>query len=100
MFLGLFTLGTTLAVPLQLAAGNSPVTATGTPTFRIYSGASSTPVATGSLSASVVDSQTGLHLLTQALTIANGFAVGVYVVRVAYVASATDAVQEYAFQVT
>ena len=98
MFLGLWTLGSTLAVHVQLAAGNAPVTADAAPTFRIYVGSSNTPIATGTASG-VVDSQTGFHLVTKALTVGNGFAVGTYTIRLAYAVSAVAAVQEYHFQI-
>ena len=98
MFLGFFDLEATLKAHLQLKNGNAPATADAAPTFRIYAGASSTPVATGTCSA-VVDSQTGLHLLTQAVTAANGFARGAYTVRIAYAVSTVAKAQEYSFQV-
>ena len=98
MFLGFWQLGATLALHIQLASGNAPQTADAAPTFRIYSGASSTPVATGTCSG-VVDGLTGWHLLSKALTVGNGFAVGVYSVRVQYAVSAAEKAQEFSFQV-
>lgn len=98
MFLGLFTLGSTLACHIQLAAGNAPVTADAAPTFRIYAGSQSTPIATGTCSG-VVDSQIGFHLLSQALTTGNGFAAGAYTIRVAYAVATVAAVQEFSFQI-
>lgn len=98
MYLGLFTLEATLNAHIQLKDGNAPATADAQPTFRIYAGASSTPVATGTCS-TVVDSQTGLHSLTQALTTAAGFARGSYSIRVAYDVSAVAKAQEYSFQI-
>ena len=98
MFLGIFNIDDTMAVHVQLADGNAPATPDANPTFRIYKGSSSTPVATGTASA-VVDSQTGWHLVSQALTVANGFAVGHYTLRLAYDVSAVAKVQEYAFQI-
>lgn len=98
MFLGLFTLGDTMVSHIQLRDGNAPQTADAQPTFRIYSGASGTPVATGTCS-TVVDSQTGWHSLTQALTSAAGFARGDYTIRVAYDVSSTAKVQDYSFQI-
>lgn len=98
MFLGLFTLESTLIAHIQLKDGNAPQTADAQPTFRIYAGESSTPIATGACS-TVVDAQTGLHNLTQALTAAAKFARGAYTIRVAYAVSTVEKVQEYSFQV-
>lgn len=97
MFLGIITLGSTLFRCLQLKNGNAPVTADAQPTFRIYSGA--TLIASGTLSASVVDSQTGLHSISQACTVGNNFAVGCYTIRIGYAVSSVSKVQEYSFQV-
>jgi hypothetical protein len=98
MFLGFWTLGSTLAVHVQLAAGNAPVTADAPPTFRIYSGASNTPIATGSVSAAV-DSLTGWHLLSTVLSMAAGFGAGVFTIRLAYSVGGVAAVQEFVFEV-
>lgn len=105
MFLGFWQLETTLALHIQLASGNAPVTARNeadsadaAPTFQIYSGASSTPIATGTCS-DAVDSKVGWHLLSQALTVGNGFAVGVYAVRVAYFVAGEAKAQEFVFQI-
>lgn len=99
MFLGIYNLGDTLNAHLQMADGNAPATADAAPTFRIYKGSSSTPVATGTCS-TVVDSQTGWHKLSQALTSGNGFAAGtVYTIRLAYAVSSVAKAQEYAFQI-
>jgi len=97
MFLGFVELEGTLNAHIQLANGNAPQTADAQPTFRIY-GADSTPVQTGTASA-VVDSQTGLHKITQACTAANGFARGTYTIRVAYAVSAAAKVQSYTFTI-
>lgn len=96
MFLGIITLGSTLVRSIQLKNGNAPVTADAQPTFRIYSGA--TLIASGTCS-TVVDSQTGLHSLTQAATVGNGFSVGAFTVRVAYNVSSVAKVQDFSFQV-
>lgn len=98
MFLGFFDLEATLKAHLQMKNGNAPVTPDAAPTFRIYVGTSSTVVANGTCSAEV-DSQTGMHLMTQALTGAAGFARGAYTVRIAYDVSAAAKAQEYSFQV-
>ena len=97
MFLGIITLGSTLIRCIQLKNGNAVVTADAQPTFRIYSGA--TLIASGTCS-TVVDSQTGWHSLTQAFTVGNGFAVGVYTIRLAYAVSSVSKVQEYSVQVS
>lgn len=97
MNLGIHTLGSTLAKCIQLKSGNAPVTADAQPTFRIY-GDGTTTIATGACS-TVVDSQTGLHQISQALTIGNGFAVGTYTIRVAYAVSSVAKVQDYSFTV-
>lgn len=97
MFLGIITLGSTLVRCIQLKNGNAPVTADSQPAFRIYSGASL--IASGTLSASVIDSQTGLHSISQACTVGNGFSVGFYTVRIGYAVSSVNKTQEYSFQV-
>lgn len=97
MFLGIITLGSTLVRCIQLKNGNAPVTADAQPTFRIYSGG--TLIASGTCS-TVVDSQQGWHSITQAVTVGNGFAVGVYSVRIAYNVSSVAKCAEYAFQVS
>ena len=101
MFLGLWTLGTTLQAHIQLKNGNAPVTAdSGTITARIYKGSSETLVLAGTVASAVTDSLTGWHLLSAALTAANGFATGTtYTVRVAYQVSAANKVAEYSFTV-
>lgn len=96
-FLGFVALEATLNRHIQLANGNAPATADAAPTFRIY-GPDSTPVQTGTCS-TVVDSQTGWHLLSQAVTAALGFARGTYTIRVAYAVSSTAKVQSYTFTV-
>lgn len=96
-FLGFVELEATLAVHIQLANGNVAATADAQPTFRIY-GSDGTPVQTGTAS-TVVDSQTGLHKITQACTAANGFARGTYTIRVAYAVSSANKVQSYTFTV-
>ncbi len=99
MFLGIYELGDTLEAHIQLADGNAPATADADPTFRIYKGETSTPVQTGTASG-VVDSQTGWHKISQALTAGNSFASGtVYTIRVAYDVSSVAKAQEYSFQI-
>jgi hypothetical protein len=99
MFLGFWQLGATLSPCIQLSTtGNVPSTADSAPTFRIYSANSDTPISTGTASGEI-DSQTGWHRISQALTIGNGYAIGVYTVRVRYVVSSIEYVQFYSFQV-
>jgi len=97
MNLGIIALGSTLSCCLQLANGNSPQTADAQPTYRIYSGA--TLVTSGTLSASVVDSQTGWHSISQAITTSGNFSAGIYTIRVSYAVSSVAKVQEFSFQV-
>lgn len=100
MFLGLWTLGATLAAHVQLKNGNSPVTAdAGTITGRIYAGDSETQVGTVTVTSTVTDSLTGWHKLSAALTSGNGFARGVYTLRLAYQVSAVNKCQEYSLQI-
>lgn len=100
MFLGLWNLGSTLEAHLQLKNGNAPQTAdSGTITARIYTGSSNTLVLAATVVSTVTDSLTGWHKVSAALTTSNGFAVGVYTMRVAYQVSGANKVQEYSFQV-
>lgn len=100
MFLGIWTLGATLAAHVQLKNGNSPVTAdSGTITARIYAGDSETQVGTVAVTSTVTDALTGWHLLSAALTSGNGFARGIYTLRLAYQVSGANKVQEYSLQV-
>ena len=100
MYLGIWTLGATLQAHIQLKNGNAPVTAdTGTITARIYKGSSETLVLAATVASAVTDSLTGWHLVTAALTSGNGFAAGVYTMRLAYQVSGANKVQEYSFQV-
>ena len=101
MYLGIWTLNSTLQAHIQLKNGNAPVSAdSGTITARIYKGSSESLVLAATVASAVTDSLTGWHLLTAALTTANGFAAGVYTIRVAYTVSSVAKVQEFAFQVT
>jgi hypothetical protein len=97
MFLGFVELESTLNRHIQLANGNSPMTADAQPTFRVY-GADGTPVATGTASVEV-DSQTGWHKISQACTAANGFARGTYTILVGYAVSTVAKAQAYSFTV-
>ena len=101
MFLGLWTLGTTLQAHIQLKNGNAPVTAdSGTITARIYKGSSESLVLAATVSSAVTDSLTGWHLLSAALTIGNGFASEtVYTIRLTYTVSGVTKVQDFTFQV-
>ena len=100
MYLGIWTLASTLQAHIQLKNGNSPVTAdSGTITARIYKGSSETLVLAATVASAVTDSLTGWHLLTAALTAGNGFAAGVYTIRVTYTVASVAKVQDYSFQV-
>ncbi len=46
-----------------------------------------------------MDSQTGLYSLSKAITAANGFARGLYSVRIAYAISSSARAELYTFQV-
>lgn len=100
MFLGLWTLGSTMTINLQAKNGNAPVTVdSGTSSCKVYLGTSSTAVATVTVTSTVTDSQTGYHKHSVALTVANGLAAGIYTMRWAYQVSSVAKVQEYAIQV-
>ena len=101
MYLGIWTLASTLQAHIQLKNGNAPVTAdSGTITARIYKGSSESLVLAATVASAVTDSLTGWHLLTAALTTGNGFASGTtYTIRVAYQVSAVNKVAEYSFTV-
>ena len=98
MFLGIFEMGGTLNTTIQLKNGNSPVTPDAQATFRIYQGTTWIGSFTGTAS-NAVDSQTGWVNINRALTVGNGFSVGRYTVRVAYLVSAVSKVQDYSFQI-
>lgn len=101
MYLGIWTIASTLQAHIQLKNGNAPVTAdSGTITARIYKGSSETLVLAATVASAVTDSLTGWHLLTAALTTANGFATGTnYNIRVAYQVSGVNKVDWFSFTV-
>lgn len=100
MYLGIWTLGATLQAHIQLKNGNAPVTAdSGTITARIYKGSSESLVLAATVASAVTDSQTGWHLLSAALTTANGFSAGVYTVRLSYAVSGVSKCQDFCFQI-
>ena len=92
-----WSVGNTLAVHISLRNRSVTETADSTPTYRVYKGDSSTVVTNGTVSA-VVDSQTGHHLLSFALS-SGTFSTGVYTVRVSYAVSAAARVIDYVFRI-
>jgi len=104
MYVGPATLGATdFAFMVNTTSGTGvPTNADATPTYRIYAQGGTSALLTGTMTAGVVDSQTGLYKVTSlSITAGNGFAAGnTYCIRIAYAISATNRVDIYFFTVT
>lgn len=99
IFTGYYEIGDTLPILVQCrSTAGTPTAPASAPTYRIYD-SSGTLVANGTLAASDTDSQTGLRYGSLTLSVANGFSVGVFHVRVAYTVSATAHAVLSTFQV-
>jgi len=101
MFLGFNNVGDTLVRDLLTKnSSGTPSTADSAPTFRIYSGASTTPVATGTLTHIDSGNVTGLYQLSQVVSSGNGFGRGAYTVIVQYAISSAARADAYTFFLT
>lgn len=101
-YIGPVALGGTLPLAVVCRNGSGvPTTPTGTPTYSVYGPDDlTTPLVTGTLSASDTDSKTGLRTGSQAIAAASGFEAGdSCVALVQYVISAVNYTDTLRFSV-